>query len=73
MGHRPRLEFEQLLRLQDILDVRLFLGDMTWGQYEREWLQLLAAAGYTLKEYELGIDRRWDHLHRLGPPRRAQA
>lgn len=64
MGHRrPRMDFELLLSLQDVLDTRLVFGDLVWGQYEREWLQVLAAAGYTVREYELGIDRRWDNLH----------
>lgn len=61
----PRMDFEQLLALQETLDVRLFLEDLTWSQYEREWMSLLQAAGYTLREYELGIDRRWDYLDRL--------
>lgn len=63
MGRRwPRMDFEQLLSLQETLDLRLFVEELTWSQYEREWLSLLAAAGYTLREYELGIDRRWDYL-----------
>lgn len=63
--HRPRMDFEQLLSLQDVLDMQLFLGEMTWSQYERDWLSLLTAAGYTFRDYELGIDRRWDYLDRL--------
>lgn len=70
---RPCIDFEQLLRLQDILDIRLFTGDMTWWQYEREFAALLLAAGYTYRDYQELVDRRWDHLHRLGPGRRAQA
>lgn len=58
------MDFEQLLSLQDVLDERLVLGELTWSQYEREWLALLRAAGYTQRDYELGIDRRWDYLHR---------
>lgn len=69
---RPRMDFEQLLALQETLDLRLFVEELTWSQYEREWLSLLSAAGYTLREYELGIDRRWDYLDRLRAQRPVQ-
>lgn len=59
------MDFEQLLDLQDTLDIRLFTGNLSWSQYEREWLSLLKAAGYTLNDYELGIDRRWDYIEKL--------
>ena len=62
---RPRMDFEQLLSLQDLLDMQLFLGELTWSQYEREWLSVLSTAGYSFRDYELGIDRRWDYLDRL--------
>lgn len=59
------MDFEQLLSLQDVLDTQLLDGVVSWAQYEREWLLLLSAAGYTLRDYELSIDRRWDYLDRL--------
>lgn len=70
---RSRMDFEQLLSLQDVLDERLVFGELTWSQYEREWLALLRAAGYTQRDYELGIHRRWDHLHRVRPVARGLA
>lgn len=63
--HRPRMDFEQLLSLQDLLDAQLIREEMTWSQYESAWQDLLKAAGYTLGDYELGIDRRWDYIDRL--------
>lgn len=60
-----RMDFEQLLDLQNTLDVRLFTGNLSWSQYEREWLSLLRASGYTLNDYEVGVDRRWDYIERL--------
>lgn len=66
MGLRwVRMDFESLLLLQDVLDVRLINGEIGLFEYEREWRSMLAAAGYTPKEYELGIDRRWDYILRL--------
>ena len=70
------MDFEQLLSLQEVLDLQLFTEHLTWQQYEREWLSLLKVAGYTLNEYELGIDRRWDYLDCLRkrpPPMRGLA
>lgn len=65
MGPRPCMDFEELLTLQDVLDQQLIHGEVSWAQYEREWIQLLAAAGYTPREYEQGIDRRWDYIEKL--------
>jgi len=59
------MHFEQLLLLQDVLDTQLINDEMSWRDYEREWLSLLNASGYTVKEYELAIDRRWDYIERL--------
>lgn len=68
MGHLQfRMDFEQLLSLQDVLDERLVFGELTWSQYESEWLALLRAADYTQRDYELGINRRWDYLHLVRP------
>lgn len=62
---RPRMDFEQLLSLQDVLDERLISGELGLFQYEREWAAVLLAAGYTARDYELGVDRRWDYIDRL--------
>lgn len=59
------MDFEQLLALQTVLDIRLHLEQLTWAEYEREFFDLLQAAGYTWNEYVIGIDRRWDYLHRV--------
>lgn len=59
------MDFEQLLSLQDLLDTQLILEEMTWSQYESAWKDLLKAAGYTMLDYELAIDRRWDYIDRL--------
>ncbi len=57
-----RMDFEQLLSLQDVLDVKLCFEGMSLVEYELEWLELLLASGYTPRDYELLVDRRWDHL-----------
>lgn len=62
---RRRLDFEQLLLLQDVLDVRLVLGELSPPEHELEWTSLLSVSGYTSSEYELGIDDRWDRLTAL--------
>ena len=60
------MDLEQLLTLQDVLDYRLLMEDgLGWVQYEREFTLLLEAAGYTFKDYEEEIDRRWDRLDGL--------
>jgi hypothetical protein len=59
------MDFEQLLSLQDILDIQLINGELTWLQYEREFMSLLRATGYSLRDYEEGIDRRWDYIAAL--------
>jgi hypothetical protein len=60
MARSLRLDFEDLLRLQDVLDIRLVLGEISWSRYEREWRHLLKVAGYSMIEYERCIDARWD-------------
>jgi len=63
-GRQP-MDFEQLLVLQDELDSQLCNRQITWEQYENEWLSLLKAAGWTHSEYEREIDERWDRLDAL--------
>lgn len=56
------MDFEELLALQDVLDVKLCFEGMSLVEYELEWSDLLLASGYTPREYEQCVDRRWDHL-----------
>lgn len=60
-----KIAFEQLLVLQDRLDIELINGELSWSSYEREWLSLLRLAGYTIREYEILIDARWDYIEAL--------
>ena len=60
-----RMNFEQLLTLQDDLDARFIRDELSLSQYEIEWSSLLSASGYTEQEYESGIDRRWDYIDYL--------
>ncbi len=62
---RRRLDFEQLLSLQDVLDMQLVDQTMSLDEYEREWTSLLDSAGYTPEEYERLIDQRWDDIEQL--------
>jgi hypothetical protein len=60
-----RLDFEQLLALQDVLDLNVVTNRISWTQYEREWLSLLKASGYTIDDYEEMIDCRWEDCKKL--------
>ena len=59
------MDFEDLLAVQDNLDERLLDGSIERLQYEREWSELLRAAGWTEDEYAAQIDLRWDYIDRL--------
>jgi len=56
------MNFEDLLQVQDELDVQLVMGDISMSDYDREWSEILAVTGWTEKEYEEQIDRRWDYI-----------
>jgi len=62
LGLQTRMDFEQLLRLQNVLDLMLFTEHLSYDEYDREWNSLLSVAGYTMRDYEAGIDRRWDYI-----------
>lgn len=64
VGHR-RMPFEDLLTLHDDLDERLQAGDLDPADWDREWDEVLRAAGWSGPEYELELDRRWDYLDSL--------
>lgn len=59
-----KMSLADLLDMQDKLDSELVAGVVNLKQYEDEWDGVLAAAGWTEKEYERAIDDRWDDVAR---------
>lgn len=57
-----KIQFEQLLRLQDVLDERTINQELTVNERTKEWETLLAVAGYTEQEYEELINDRWNFI-----------
>jgi len=54
--------FESLLGIELALEDSLIAGEICEEEYDAETSDVLLAAGWTHDEYELEIDRRWDHL-----------
>ncbi len=66
-----RMAFNDLLDLQNVLDVQLVFGSMSMSDWEKEWAAVLGASGWTRSQYEVEIDRRWDHIDvPAAPPKR---
>lgn len=62
MVNPGRMQFEQLLLLQEALDEMWVSGVLSLDDYDSEWLSVLHAAGYSEEEYGQMIDDRWDRL-----------
>lgn len=60
-----RMAFNDLLELQNVLDAHLVFGTIDMCDWEKEWHAVLIASGWTVLQYEIEIDRRWDHLDAL--------
>lgn len=56
----PKITFDQLLVLQDVLDQRLIAGQLDFDEYEQEWQSLIEVCGYSTEIYEQLVDDRWD-------------
>lgn len=67
-----KMPFEDLLDLGDDIDERLASDRIDAGEAALEWDELLSASGWTEREFEDQIDRRWDYIDtlRVTPPKR---
>lgn len=65
------MTYDDISSLQDELTQRLADGLMTDAEFEKEWKGVLWASGWTAKEFEDEVDRRWgfvDQVHDRAPP-----
>lgn len=60
-----KLPFEQMSPLLDDLQLRLQRGDMSEFEFNAEYSDILRAAGWSPRDFEEEIDRRWDFVDHL--------
>lgn len=52
-------KFSELTHLQDILDSLLTSNNITLGEYEKEWRDIIELSGWCETSYFLMIDDSW--------------
>jgi hypothetical protein len=65
---KGRVSFSTIARLQDELADQLDRGFITIDEYEKQFDEILDSVGWTLKDYENEVDRRWDYIENRDEP-----
>jgi hypothetical protein len=65
---KGRVAFSTVAHLQDKLDDQLERGIISFEEYEKQFDDILSSVGWTAKDYEDEVDRRWDYIENRDEP-----
>lgn len=62
---KKKMTLEDLVSVLVQLDEYLAAGGISKAKYEKDYQDLLSAAGWTEKELDEAIDKRWEYINPL--------